>query len=62
MFGAPDMNSGLTSLHEACLMADSLQEYGWTPHVTIIIDEPEIIGNALPMEYAWRVQNTSCSC
>ena len=33
MFGAPDMNSGLTSLHEACLMADSLQEYGWTPHV-----------------------------
>lgn len=45
MFGAPDMNSGLTSLHEACLMVDSLQEYGWTPHVTIIIDEPEIIGN-----------------
>lgn len=49
MFGAPDMNSGLTSLHEACLMVDSLQEYGWTPHVTIIIDEPEIIGNALPI-------------
>ena len=47
LFGAPDMNpSGLLQLHDA-IMTKTIDERPWTPHVTILIDEPENVESAL---------------
>ena len=47
LFGAPDMNPPeLLKLHDAVSIKD-ISEYTWTPHSTIIIDEPEVINDAL---------------
>ena len=47
LFGGPDMNpSGLLQLHDA-LKIKSTDDRSWTPHVTILIDEPQIINDAL---------------
>ena len=47
LFGAPDMNPPeLLKLHDAISIKD-ISEYTWTPHATIIIDEPEVINDAL---------------
>ncbi len=47
LFGAPDMNpAGLLQLHDA-IMIDKKDDRPWTPHVTILIDEPEVINDAL---------------
>ena len=48
LFGAPDMSPELTELHEACAKETS-QTYPWTPHATILIDEPETVYAALPV-------------
>ena len=48
LFGAPDMSPELTALHEACAK-ETIQTYPWTPHATILIDEPETVCAALPM-------------
>jgi len=49
LFGAPDMNpSGLLSLREA-IQTDPMDHYPWTPHATILIDEPETVQRALPV-------------
>lgn len=42
LFGAPDMGPELTALHEACAK-ETTQTYPWTPHATILIDEPDTV-------------------
>lgn len=49
LFGAPDMNpSDLLTLREA-IHIESIDHFPWTPHATILIDEPDIICKALPV-------------
>ena len=47
LFGAPERNPGLISLHDACAM--DTDQGVWTPHVTILIDEPDTVCAALPV-------------
>ena len=47
LFGGPEKDAGLTSLREACKPLTP-EKHPWTPHVTILIDEPETIHAALP--------------
>lgn len=49
LFGAPDMSPELLALHDASIEVGSNQEFIWTPHTTLIIDEPEIVSKALPI-------------
>ena len=47
LFGAPDMNpAGLVRLHDAVTIRKE-EDFTWTPHVTILIDEPETVHDAL---------------
>lgn len=48
LFGAPDMSPELVALHEACAK-ETMQIYPWTPHATILIDEPDTVCAALPV-------------
>lgn len=48
LFAAPDRNPDLDRLHDACDLG-VVQEHPWTPHTTILIDEPEVIHRALPV-------------
>lgn len=49
LFAAPDMNPcGLLRLHDA-VQTESIDEYPWTPHATILIDETATICSALPV-------------
>lgn len=47
LFAAPDRNAELDKLHSFCDIGLP-QEFAWTPHTTIIIDEPEVVQSALP--------------
>jgi len=47
LFGAPDMGMpNLLSLHDA-IRTQTSDRFPWSPHVTILIDEPDIIQKAL---------------
>ncbi len=48
LFGGPERNSELDSLHNACETNPNSQR-PWTPHVTMLIDEPTTICQALPL-------------
>lgn len=48
LFAAPEKDAGLTALQEAC-RSDAPQRYPWTPHTTLLIDEPKTIHEALPV-------------
>lgn len=48
LFGAPERNAKLELLHDACEVNPDSQRL-WTPHVTLMIDEPAIICKALPL-------------
>lgn len=48
LFGAPDMSRELTVLHDACAK-ETISTYPWTPHATILIEEPETVYAALPV-------------
>ena len=48
LFGGPERSPGLEALHDACEMNPNPQGV-WTPHVTMLIDEPATICNALPL-------------
>ena len=48
LFAAPERNPGLDRLQEACRY-DGPQQYPWTPHTTILIDEQETVYAALPV-------------
>ena len=48
LFAAPERNTGLDALQAACESHDP-KDYPWTPHATILIDEPENVYAALPV-------------
>lgn len=49
LFAAPDMNPpDLLSLRKA-IRTETDDPYSWTPHCTILIDEPETVHEALPV-------------
>lgn len=48
LFAAPDRNPKMDLLQETCTMGVE-QPYPFTPHATILIDEPEIVHAALPV-------------
>lgn len=48
LFGAPERNRELDLLHNAC-ETDPDQQRLWTPHVTLLIDEPAVICEAMPV-------------
>ena len=48
LFGAPERNAELDLLHNACETNPDPQ-HPWTPHVTLLIDEPATICEALPL-------------
>jgi 2'-5' RNA ligase len=47
LFCAPERNPRLDALHAACEKYP--QKYPWTPHVTVLIDEPDAVCAALPV-------------
>ena len=47
LFGGPEKDAGLTALREAC-KPDSPEAWPWTPHVSLLIDEPEVVQRAIP--------------
>ena len=47
LFGAPERNPALDALHDFC-ETDPSPERPWTPHATILIDEPGNVCAALP--------------
>ena len=48
LFGAPERNRMLDALHDAC-EPDPDPSRPWTPHATILIDEPDAVSAALPI-------------
>lgn len=48
LFAAPDMNPGLVAL-QAATGQSVVHGFPWTPHTTMLIDEPQTIGRALPV-------------
>ena len=48
LFGAPERNSAMDALQKAC-GKENIHEYPWTPHATLLIDEPETVYAALPV-------------
>ena len=48
LFGGPEKDAELAALREAC-KPPVPEKYPWTPHVTILIDEPDVIHAALPI-------------
>ena len=48
LFGGPERNRELDLLHSAC-ETNPDPKHSWTPHVTMLIDEPETICKALPL-------------
>lgn len=47
LFGAPEKTAELIGLHDLCEPRPS-PDRPWTPHVTLLIDEPETVCAALP--------------
>ncbi len=47
LFCAPERNPRLDALHAACEKYPS--QYPWTPHATVLIDEPDAVCAALPV-------------
>ena len=47
LFCAPERNAELDALHLACEKYP--QKYPWTPHATLLIDEPDAVCAALPV-------------
>ncbi|MBO4900457.1 MAG: 2'-5' RNA ligase family protein [Lachnospiraceae bacterium] len=49
LFAAPDMNPpDLLDLRRA-IQTETQENHPWTPHCTILIDEPEVVQKALPI-------------
>ena len=48
LFGGPEKDTGLAALREAC-KPETPEKFPWTPHVTILIDQPETVHAALPV-------------
>lgn len=48
LVAAPDLTAGLVALQAACGQT-VVHGYPWLPHTTMLIDEPETIGRAVPV-------------
>lgn len=48
LFGAPEREAKLNELYEACKIG-SEETYPWTPHITMLIDEPDKVYAALAL-------------
>lgn len=49
LFCAPDMNPpGLLTLHDA-IRTETVDQYPWTPHATILMDETDTMMKAMPI-------------
>lgn len=48
LFCAPERESKLNELYDAC-KTGSESKYPWTPHITMLIDEPDKVYSALPL-------------
>ena len=48
LFGGPEKDASLAALREACKPLTP-EPHPWTPHVTVLIDEPETVHAALPV-------------
>ena len=48
IFAAPERNAAIDELQKACDLFPN-PNYPWTPHMTLILDEPEVISQALPI-------------
>ena len=48
LFAAPEKDGELAALQAAC-RSGAPQQYPWTPHATILIDEPETVLAAMPV-------------
>ena len=48
LFAAPEKDAELTALQEAC-RSDAPQQFPWTPHTTLLMDEADTVYAALPM-------------
>ena len=48
LFAAPEKDAELAALQEAC-RSGAPQPYPWTPHATVLIDEPETVLAAMPV-------------
>ena len=48
LFGGPEKDGRLAALREAC-KPETPEQYPWTPHVSILIDEPEVVHAAIPV-------------
>ncbi len=48
LFAAPERNRELDLLQKAC-QSDTPQQHPWTPHTTVLIDEPDTVYAALPV-------------
>ena len=48
LFAAPEKDAELAALQAAC-RSGAPQQYPWTPHATILIDEPETVHAAMPV-------------
>ena len=46
LFGGIERNAALDALHDACVMEPDPR---WTPHISILIDEPAVICRAVPV-------------
>lgn len=46
--GAPEREAKLNELHDACKIGSD-SKYPWTPHITILIDEPDKVYAALSL-------------
>lgn len=49
LFGAPDMSTPELLKLRKSISVKTKEEFGWTPHATILIDEPELICKAVPV-------------
>lgn len=48
LFGAPEMSPELAALHDTCESEENRGQV-WTPHVTLFIDEPSAVCDAIPV-------------
>ena len=49
LFLAPNVTRELLELHDRLSFENSIEQFPWTPHATLLIDEPETIVKALPL-------------
>ena len=49
LFLAPNVTHDLPELHERLALPGGNDEFPWTPHATLLIDEPQTIVRALPI-------------